>query len=114
MIIKTEQLRAARVLSVLQQLIGEDAVVTKLSLSNPFSIRALCRVNIVTIVTDTDWTLSLVMEEAGVSFIKSAIGPDGEEYLSKHPIAVFDDLSGPEKADFDAVIQQAITATLPK
>lgn len=115
MIIKVEQLRAEHVAKCLRQVIADEASITSIWLSKSINFKKLCRVDVATVQTSNGWRLELVLEEEGVSYVKAAYGPDGSNFLSRsHPIAVYDQLEGPEKAVFDAALQHAITATLPR
>jgi len=115
MSIQIERIKGEKALNVLRQIMDEEVLITNVSLASHFSLRKLSRVQCVTIVTDTRWTFEMVMEESGVSFVRSAIGPDGQPYLTaRHPVTIHDWLTGPEKAALDTEIEAALTSTIPK
>ena len=112
MTIASERVRAQKVLGVLQQVGAQECLITHVGFSDRFSLKRLCRVNIVTIKTDSGWSLDLVMEDDAVSFVDKVVGPDGITYTTK--MAVYDWLEQEERASFDAELLAAITSALPK
>lgn len=112
MTIQSERVRAMKVHGVLQQVGAQECLITHVGFAGRFSFKRLCRVNIVTIKTDSGWSLDLVMEDDAVSFVDKVIGPDGGTYTTK--MAVYDWLEQEDREAFDTELLAAITSALPK
>lgn len=100
---------------VMRQIADEEVVITHIHNDNLFVLRTLRSHTLLTFKTANGWTFEVTYNDQGVEYVRSAIGPDGQDRVGRwNMIPVGKLLSETEQRDLNTEIEQAIASIFPQ
>lgn len=99
---------------IMRQIADEEAVITQIGSDSLFVLRKMRSVTLLTLKTSNNWTFEVTCADNGdAEFVRSAIGPDGQDRIGWKVVPLGDLLDAAEQRDFNTEIHQALGSIFP-